>query len=267
MYPSEKDKDFWTFRVFITHLLEKRGRLLPRATGIVLSIENLLKIRSVLQGSNTLYDTFTFIGDGLLNSTVRWHVHKRAPMNTAHGTLSVVKSNILEKNIIINVAEKHGIFSFSENAKNTHSREDIFKAFLAVIVEVIDMYHIIGIGYMVVTNIIDNLLYEIDLDMTANKAVDATTRLKEFITSQHRVKPLLFPDPFNKEKMYESVKNGDQRITIIRYPIRRNNQMIHEIIGTAKTSFEVKKTDAEKAAAESALTFLKGHYPWINRDL
>lgn len=212
-----------SFRKFLINLLVQRGKLKQREAENYTDPISMSKFELAMTHSSVFpsdpsknYEMLEHLGDAIVNCITTWYLKNRFPDITKSGNrgvqyLSKQKSLITSKAYLSEYSKLLGLvqfvrfrplqYTFAKTSEESEQgtvgiqtvtldrsmREDIFEAFFAALVEVIDgKENLVGIGYSVAYSILSSFYDERDIPTSLNDLVDSKTQLKEIFDKRRR---------------------------------------------------------------------------------
>lgn len=232
------------------------------------------------------YEVLEFMGDGIINTCVIWYIPKRFPKivhnnralstEARAGIYTLIKNNLISEKALSARAEHLGFWPYIEASdyEKSHKKikllEDIFEAFLAALVQRINLDHSqssvgMGIGFGVCYQFVSSIVDEIDIPIDNLRSLkNATMQLKELYDTLKWVPKGKAPEYKQVEERTEEnpfyvmgalgrvPKRGYRWEDVVGDDADPNSYTV-QVIGRGKAP---KKKKAIEAAAREALAFL-----------
>jgi dsRNA-specific ribonuclease len=211
-----------TFRKFLIELLVKRGKMKEIEAERYTDPNAMAKFELAMTHSSVFpsdpaknYEMLEHLGDAIVNCITTWYLKNRFPDIVKWGNrgvqyLSKQKSLITSKPYLAEFAKLLGFirfirfrplqYTFAKTAEggpgtitvqtvtmDRSMEEDVFEAFFAALVEIIDEREsLVGVGYSVAYSILSSFYDEREIPTSLNDLVDAKTQLKELFDKRAR---------------------------------------------------------------------------------
>ena len=212
------------YRKFLIELLVKRGKLKEKEAENYTDATAMTRFGLAMTHSSVYpsdpeknYEMLEHLGDAIVNCVTTWYLKNRFPDIVKWGNrgvqyLSKQKSLITSKPYLAEFAKLLGLVRFiryrplqytlskaavegAPSAIVTQTvtmdismEEDVFEAFFAALVEVIDEKEgLVGVGYSVAYSILSSFYDERDIPTSLNDLVDSKTQLKEVFDKRARM--------------------------------------------------------------------------------
>lgn len=271
-YHAPRDKSFVNFLCSILN----KAKIKKDYVNLLVSDESLAEFSKAFTSKtfdveNNL-EVYEQIGDVSVNKFLVWYMHKRFPFLKHPKGVKVVarlRINYSAKQTFYEIGNKLGFWPFisatvDERSKRMkHLIEDAFEAFIGCTEYLLDNFFRPGVGYAIVYDILESIFNDIDISLEYNKLYDAKTRLKELIDAKTFIAELLeegkvninnfidFNGKFGKIKYKDDFTADEKRISRVIFFTQKHGEMV---IGEGIANI---KPDAQQAAAENALLYLK----------
>lgn len=211
------------FRKFLVELLVKRGKLKEKEAENYTDDVAMTRFELAMTHSSVFpsdpdknYEMLEHLGDAIVNCITTWYLKNRFPDIVKWGNrgvqyLSKQKSLITSKPYLSEFAKLLGFirfirfrplqYTFAKAAveggpgtvvtqtvtMDRSMEEDVFEAFFAALVEVIDEKEgLVGVGYSVAYSILSSFYDEREIPTSLNDLVDSKTQLKELFDKRAR---------------------------------------------------------------------------------
>jgi len=168
---------------------------------------------------NENYEILEFIGDGILNSFVRFYIYRRFPfLDCTYGVkiLDQLRKNYVSKKTFSTIADNLGFWPYiraSDAQKQTDKPsllEDVLEAFIGATVKILDEIYVVGVGHGVVNELMKSIFDKIHISLEYSDLYDPRSILKEiFDSAKNQLGVLKYVDG-NRESTVYRVFQGKQ---------------------------------------------------------
>lgn len=254
-----------TFYEFLRNMIMKAGKIQQEYLDKYFLPQNKILFEAAFtsQAFDPInnYEIYEQIGDAALGNFLILYFIKRFPNLMNSGGVAIIarlKINYGSKDKLSEIAESLNFWPYiscteeERNKKKRHILEDVFEAFIGVMV--IITTKIIGQwqGNKVISLILEKIFNEIPISLNHEDLYDSKTILKEIFDSNKSLGELLYVS-------YPKDEYGN----ILTEVFQINNGK-KTLLGSGKST---NKKDSEKRAAKSALELLKKKKIYINNNL
>jgi len=219
--------------------------------------------------SNKNYQPYEKIGDSIITSFLVMEFFRRNPQTFNKAGVELNARN----QICLSAGTHHAKMAVKNNfepfitaryerwnneCEKLQILEDVFEAFIGAFIVVAEDFcngAIFGISMCVANAILRELYKDVEMTISHSRMVDAKNRLKNLL-EKNKYKTPTVENKYHTEVSAHYLENGDcEKITISTiYDSNRN------VIGKGKAS---KKKEAERLAAENAISFLINNREYI----
>lgn len=193
-----------------------RANLKPQYLNLLLSRVDLYQhaFTSESYDAKYNYEIYELLGDASVNKFLVWYFYRRFPQLHCSGSVKVLsrlKINYASKVILSQIADKLGFWPYIRATNDEREKakksllEDVFEAFIGLTELIVDEYFAVGVGYVVVNDILTSILDTMPISLQFEDLYDAKTRLKELFDANRQLGKLVYDDFQTTTVLYQIV--------------------------------------------------------------
>lgn len=195
------------------------AKLKPQYLNLLLSRMDLYQVAFTSSSYDAInnYEIYELLGDSTYNKFLVWYFYRRFPQfNCISGVkmLARLKINYASKRTLAQIADRLGFWQYilaSDDQKSKGKKsllEDVFEAFLGLTELIIDEQFVVGVGFVVVNDILTSIFDDMSISLEYEDLFDAKTRLKELFDSNTQLGKLLYENIGGSSVIFRITSDG-----------------------------------------------------------